>query len=1753
MSTSIVSKKSDLAQQIEFERKRTEIESIEEITKARKARLLAEAEEAESLAKLRLEKANLEAEEKLAAFEGSSILSTSTKIKSFSSSRSRARRNISNLRVKSENAAKLEHCAEQRIEPEPLPVKPKIPIVRKRLVKTTELKPHEVMNRLNDLCLNDMVPENVQIFGSRDWQTTASRQVSGVNVNPFNQLNENRENVNEKTSNPVKNYMASHMKVKSESGSHELPQRPQVNEVANNNDLILRTYLDRQGRNEYITLASQIGYDGNNIAFVFYENQIRRLMSESPFEERRLEVLRASCVGQPREMVNLFCVPMKNMSTSRRIEKALDRLRQRYGVSGGLTSEPKVMAVRNGPKVSFTSTSLKLFNEDLNTLEVFAYAHDEVEKLSGQLLIDTANRLPSLLKRRYLDYLKNSPGFDSLRDFVVHELNTMTSDYAQAFFKSDEKDGSRESTGGTKNVRVRQVAYGRQNDPQAVTGPRSRFFDMDKRESSSSSVPPGEHGRLNKPPPICFFCSNVDQRHFLAECEKFKALNPRAKRQTVTDAKRCLNCLSLDHFVRNCAFPSKCRICGPQCRNKHAGALHECYDGVNLGAADRVGQVSRPIPAPRTNCRVSQDYTCRKLNSVDNGVVLLRTSAVRVINPNTGKSTLAYAQHDTASQVTLISDALKTELGLETNSDPNVKIRTLSDETVDCKGRTAFKLESLHTGEKFVIENALVVPKFSDDDSTLPHSVDVTELKHFQGTHVPVAPERNRIDVLIGQSDKLLLSVLEEREGASPEEPNYVLTRLGPIASGGRVSAFSGSLSALRVQVESCEDAACECVKLRHEVSSLRETVREYERQDEALQPSLNDERARNLVETRIKVANGRYEMPVPFKSEVLEALPNNYESALKRTLSLRRNVAKNPKLKQILLDTFAELLREEWLVAVESNSLNVQAWYLPFFVTKSAKPRVVYDGAAVAEGMSINQAVLAGENLLNGLVEVLIRFRLGRYACVADISKCFFQVGIPCDQQDWFRIVWYENNDLDHGKPQVFRFTRHVWGINSSPYVALLALNRLIEENPSNASKLTLNAIENNRYMDDILLASDSLSDLEIVAKESIDLMESCGFKLRKWVSNCHAKSILLKVPRCDLASSVSEIDLGSQPLPDSKALGLVWNTEKDILLINLREFCEASTRRQMASQLASQFDPLGMASPFILGARLILQKVSISGADWDDVLPLDVKDKWKKWLLSLNKLNDFSISRNCFDDSGKTVNTAVYQLHGFCDASNLAFSCVVYLRRVVNGESQVAFVLGKSRLVLTHQANWVIARKELEAAKLCCELTSKAAAALSHLNCSVHLWTDSQVILKWITNPDLHLVRFVKRRVDKILAFFAPDAWRYVNTSANPADVGTRENACKNSESIKLWIEGPAFLVEGQEDVKSLSPAPVVRLALCKENTIFETEDKILKLMQTSRDLYALKKRFAYLLAFVELVKAKFRRKPFRKPEFDAASLDRAFVEAIGYVQRQCFGPALEVLNIGSADDFEIFIKRLRNLAVNSEQTRQVNELKTLRNLRPCLGPDSILRVEGRLENADLPTDTKHPIILPSRHALTRLVVLYEHSDAGHAGPSYTLMKTRQRFWIIHGISSVKRYLADCAKCSLKKAKPIRQLMADLPSFRVTAVNKPFKFCGTDYFGPILFKQNRSHCKAWGLLFTCLWTPCMHVEAVTGLVLVGDAEDLSKRGAYRLGRIHRLHPQLRAGKEIVRRATVAVPKKNAAVGEIEYILRDISKIAPV
>ena len=1916
---------------------RAKAEEAKARAKAEEARFQAQIEEAEMLAKLRLEEAALEAEEKLLAC--SELGSSAISLRSAKSRRSKS----SILSAKSKVGKPRTTFDKHSVNPNN--------IVDSSVAFSNVKSKSPTTNVVNHLtrAQNTLKPP-VQVI-----EPTVDEQ-NRYFLNPTAKEFE-RGTVSRSKAETIAN---------TQDGPTTVPAKTYVAATPSACDSAMKTYLERQGRNEYINLASQIAYDGENMAFVFYENQIRRLMDESPYPERRFGVLRASCVGQPREMVNLFFAPMKAMSTSHRVEKALSRLKERYGVPGGLTSEPKVKAIRYGPKITFGTASLKAFNEELNLLEVFAYAHDEVGKLSGQLLLDTANRLPNFLKRRYLDYLTkinanlNQPGFDALRGFVTHELSVLTSDYAQTFFGGDDKEKSRDTGSGghrNKQVHVRQVVLS--EDKQRGSAAKSQ----PERTKETSTKPKYTNTTV---PPVCFVCNDGKIRHYLADCERFKAFTPYQKRKFVGDSNRCLNCLSRGHIVKDCKLPSKCRQCSPSCSTKHATALHDWQTltpGVSIGGAQSRGHSATDgVPSGGGEERESVNSSTvqvRKISdekSTSRRVVLLRTSAVRVINPVTGKSTLAYAQHDTASQATLVSERLRNELDLEAICDSSVTIKTLSDQTAITTGRTNFSLKSLTSGEDFFVKDALIVPNFCDDESVLPHSVDLSGLENFINVEIPIIPERRSIDVLIGQADKNLLTVLNECENMDPDKPNYILTRLGPIASGGRVPAMSNPCTTLKVEVrDNCNCTEECCGKLRSEISKLKQSLRESNLEDESVQPSRNDETAKAIVEANVKLIEQRYEIPVPLDVEVVEKLPNNFQTALDRALSIRRSALKSNELRTTLTKTFGELIDEHWISPVEKDCSSSPMWYLPYFVTKQNKPRVVYDGASIHEGMCLNQAVLGGTNLLNNLVEVLTRFRLGKYACIADLSKCFFQVSIPKEQRDLFRIVWFKNNDVVSGEVQSYCFNRHVWGINSSPYVALTAINTVVSENPTGASGMTLNAIENNRYMDDMLLACDSLSDLKIIASESRELFSSRGFTLRKWIANSAATSILTEIPRDDLAGDIKEVDLGSQPLPDSKALGLIWDPESDRLRIKLTDVqVETGTRRKLSSKLASLFDPLGLAAPYLLPGKLILQEVATSGFSWDDKLPDGILSRWDAWADSLKNLSNLSLPRCCFSGRSKASDSSpIYQLHGFCDASNSAMSAVIYLRRIVEGDAQVSFLMAKCRLILSNQSKWVISRKELEAAKICSELMLLAARALHHMGITVHFWTDSQVVLKWIINPDLHLVRFVKRRTDKILLVAPPEAWRYVHTSVNPSDVGTREGTIKRSEAVELWLHGPAFLRTREVQPLSSDQSITVRsLTLSEDEALNQEKNGLDLLVERSPNLYTLKKQVAYLTAFKQyFISVKVKKERFEKPVLDASYLENSFVYLVRYVQGSCFGPAVEFLEANSPDKFDTLLKKLDAKVSKEKELHHVSELKTLRKLRPCVGTDLLLRVEGRLDNAALPVDTKHPIILPGRHALTRLIVLQEHVNAGHAGPSYTLMLTRQKFWIINGISSVKRYLSECSKCALARAKPVRQLMSDLPSFRVTAANKPFKFCGTDYFGPFVFKQNRSLCKAWGILFTCLCTRCVHVEIVTSmdlnnfilafsrfinlrgpvdtffsdngktfcaaekqlpqiidstefhnslrhrginwvripayaasqagswesmiklikkalvqvmsearrkpslielqtfvsdairivndrplttlsdkpndlkpltpscflgqhlapntpvsafhdrgdlrndylynatlarkfwaswmkgylptlqgrskwrtlrenlsvgqLVLVGDAEDLSKRGAYRLGRVHCVHPQIRKGREIVRRATIAVLSKipDSEKTEIKYILRDLSKIAPV
>ena len=141
------------------------------------------------------------------------------------------------------------------------------------------------------------------------------------------------------------------------------------------------------------------------------------------------------------------------------------------------------------------------------------------------------------------------------------------------------------------------------------------------------------------------------------------------------------------------------------------------------------------------------------------------------------------------------------------------------------------------------------------------------------------------------------------------EEPNCVLTRLGSIASRGQVKSESSAINSFNVQVYETGNS-CRCEQLEREVSSLKQTLTELELEDEDVQPSRTEVKVRELMETKVKVLEGSYEMLMPMKCEVIEKLPNNCATAVGRTESWQQSVLKhvemflhNPRrhLKQLL------------------------------------------------------------------------------------------------------------------------------------------------------------------------------------------------------------------------------------------------------------------------------------------------------------------------------------------------------------------------------------------------------------------------------------------------------------------------------------------------------------------------------------------------------------------------------------------------------------------------------------------------------------------------------------------------------------------------------------------------------------------------------------------------------------------------------------------------------------------------------------
>ena len=151
--------------------------------------------------------------------------------------------------------------------------------------------------------------------------------------------------------------------------------------------------------------------------------------------------------------------------------------------------------------------------------------------------------------------------------------------------------------------------------------------------------------------------------------------------------------------------------------------------------------------------------------------------------------------------------------------------------------------------------------------------------------------------------------------------------------------------------------------------------------------------------------------------------------------------------------------------------------------------------------------------------------------------------------------------------------------------------------------------------------------------------------------------------------------------------------------------------------------------------------------------------------------------------------------QLHGFSDASEDAYSRVVYLRMMGNkGEVHVALVASKTRVApikcLTNPC------LELCGAHLLSKLLEHVRLTLSIPVEDVHGWTDSTIVINWLDGSPR---RFRNLRWKSYIVYpgsHSPSRWNHVPGDQNPADCASRGLFPMQLDEHELWWNGPIWL---------------------------------------------------------------------------------------------------------------------------------------------------------------------------------------------------------------------------------------------------------------------------------------------------------------------------------------------------------------------
>ena len=1192
-------------------------------------------------------------------------------------------------------------------------------------------------------------------------------------------------------------------------------------------------------------------------------------------------------------------------------------------------------------------------------------------------------------------------------------------------------------------------------------------------------------------PAVCPCCNN---QHDLDDCEEFKKKKTvKERKQFLYEVQRCWACYGSGHKAQECVKKRVCDVCS----QGHPTALHVFKTNAiwEQGEGNGAGMCVVPVRLSHPSHPGEKLLVYAMLDECSQGCfieedILMHFSQVPMVPKDIATGTI----HGDASEKALSSDGF----------------------TVECSESH----EMLHSPSVMVqlptVYSRNSIPMDADDIPSKKYLGKWDYLDRVSRTF----PETTNIPVglLIGRNCPKAMEPVEviPSEG---EGPYAYRTRLGWCVGMGddtadesnKITVNSISLEHGRLPVKDVisggPSAICFSVnsgikECGIEEQALKEvfngdTTTEYNSEEVSL--SIEDRQFLKIMEDNIRLVDGHYEVPLPFRHEK-PVMPDNRQYAVKRTESIKRRMLSEEFFCSEYTEFMTKLIASGHARKAAPVDDGESCWYLPHFAVfhpTKGKMRVVLDCSAKYRGVSLNSELLQGPDMMNQMAGVFIRFREELFAIIGDIKAMYLQVAVPEHQRRYIRFLWWPDGNLDRPLEE-YEMCVHVFGAVSSMGCVNYALRRAAEDSRSQCDGKAAETMRRDFYVDDLATSEDKEAKAASLIKDMITICGKGGFDLTKIM--CNSTDVMETIPVEKRSEVLKNFFLSKCPLVE-RPLGVLWMVENDSLGFVITFKTGALTRIGILKTINGVYDLLGIASPFVLPGRKVLQEITAEKVSWEEDVGSQHVKTWCLWKEEIVLLRQLEFPR-CYKpkDFGEVVDIS---LHTFGDGCHIGYGAACYVRQVdQSGNIAVSLAMGKARVSPLKMVT--IPRLELTAATVAVKIGAMVSGQLRQKATRMFYYTDSKVALGYILNDVKRFRVYVGNRQNLVRSHSKKEDWAYVDTKENPADDASRGLSMKQEEKVKRWLYGSEHLhreekdwnlPEVNADIDPDDPEVVktVNASVLKADNSLDTLEKRVS------SYISVKRSVAVVVKFIKKLKGSVQRRKSANKVRKARSkeavtkltekeLRRMETDIVGNITVEELKEA-EVILIKNAQSkfFKQEIAELKRAESGNGGKLRRKALRKIFKLDPFIDEQGVLRARGRLQNSLEENTVKFPVILPRKALLSQRIAEYYHRAIHHCGRSSTVSEIRQNgFWIV-GISGIVRSLIfHCVGCRVQRGALGSQKMADLPADRMSAeaTEAPFTYCGVDMFGPFKVKEGRKEHKRYCALFTCFSSRAVHVE---------------------------------------------------------------------